>query len=344
MTAVSTATFFGLALCAGLSVAARDARAMCSKLECGSNSPYLAQYSFHELNFDGRANEEGLIVTGLTSPWLPFIELSPRVTRDRIVAVDAAGDVILAGAQLTGAYLTIVDSVAEPTKFRLTIEEVYGGFDLWVDPNGEQLESYKLSWRAEDSPPMDTRALCTLPPPQVIGDGQEFYPDPDGTLMFTGDRYDAARKEVSAVGYDDTAGWANIACPGGAVYKGFMTRHATASADWAHEATLKEKQALLKMYVSDVCGDGHAFTKQGTPLHWTNKADWGYVTWAEWGTEAWWGAEGALCLDTHRLGAFFAAEIAATCALPSCDAMFPDGATSWPTGAYLVSRLPSKPI
>lgn len=332
----------GAVLAAGL--LARAARAACGKLECGSNSPYLAQYNFHELNFDGLPNDEGLIVTGLESPLVWWTQLFPRVEADHLTAVDAAGTTWLHGAMLAGAKITVIDSAAEPRKYEMLIQAVYGGFDLWVDPDGEVLESYKLAWKEVGAPVQDLRPLCTLPPPQMIGDGQEWYPDPDGTILFTGDRYSAEKKVVYDVDPHSTAGWVNWACPGGALYKMFMTRHTTKSANAAHESDAFQRTAMLKMYVSDVCGDGRTFTKQGTPLHWTNEKDWGYVTWTEYDTEAYWGADGALCLNVHRLGSLYINDIQAACALPTCDALFPDAPGTWPEKAYVVSRLPVKPI
>ncbi|MBK7072821.1 MAG: hypothetical protein IPH44_11005 [Myxococcales bacterium] len=326
------------------SLFARDARAACSKIECGSNSPYLAQYDFHELNFKGLPNDEGLIVTGLESPLVWWTQLYPQVEADHLTAVDADGNVWLHGAMLGGATITVIDSAAEPRKFEMRIQAVYGGFDLWVDPAGEQLESYKLSWKEAGAPPQDFRPVCTLPPPQLLNDGQEWYPDPDGTILFTGDRYSAEQKTVYDIDPHSTAGWVNWACPGGALYKLYMTRHTTKSAGPLHETNEKQRTAMFKLYVSDVCGDGHAFTKQGTPLRWTNEKDWGFVTWNEYDTEAYWGPEGALCLNVHRLGAMFAKEIEEACHLPSCDAAFPGAPGHWPDNAYVVSRLPVKPI
>jgi hypothetical protein len=210
-----------------VAVTTRPAHAKCSLIECGTNSPYLSEYSFHELNFEGLPNDEGLMVTGLESPLVWWTQLYPRVEADRLTAVDGHGTIWLSGDMLAGSHLTIIDSAAEPRKFELKIQTVYTGFDLWVDPNGEVLESYKLSWKEAGAPPQDFRALCTLPPPQMIGDGQEWYPDPDGTLLFTGDRYAAETKRVYDTEPRSTRGWVNVACPGGAKYKMFMTRHAT---------------------------------------------------------------------------------------------------------------------
>jgi hypothetical protein len=327
-----------------VAVTTRPAHAKCSLIECGTNSPYLSQYSFHELNFDGLPNDEGLMVTGLESPLVWWTQLYPRVEADRLTAVDGHGTTWLHGDLLAGSYLTIIDSAAEPRKFELKIQTVYTGFDLWVDPNGEVLESYKLSWKEAGAPPQDLRPLCTLPPPQMIGDGQEWYPDPDGTLLFTGDRYSAEKKMVYDTDPHATQGWVNVACPGGAKYKMFMTRHATFSSDATHESDAKQRTAMLKMYVSDVCGDGQSFTKQGTPLHWTNEKDWGFVTWNEYDTEAYWGAEGALCLNIHRLGGAFMNDIEDACHLPTCESLFPAAPGHWPDNAYVVSRLPVKPL
>lgn len=337
----AVAVGLGVALLA-TTAATPSARAACSKLDCGSNSPYLSEFAFHELNFDGEPNHEGLVVAGLESPLVWWTQLYPHVEAYRLTAVDSHGQEWLHGAALVGSKIMIVTSEPEPRKFELSIDAVYTGFDLWVDPAGEYLESYKLGW-VKAGVAMDHRPLCTLPPPQLIGDGQEWYPDPDGTILYTGDRYDAASKTVIAHDLEKTAGWVNVVCPGGAGYKLFETRHTLVTSNLTHDASADEDQAMLKMYVSDVCGTGDSYTKQGTPLHWQNQPGWGYLSGNEPVTEAWWDRDGAICLNVHRLGATYQQELAERCPLPSCDELDIKAATRWPEKDWVVSRLPDKP-
>ena len=320
------------------------ARAACGKLECGTNSPHLAEFKFHELDVTGaNLNDAGMRVVALYKWGVPF---TPAIDRDRLVALDAHGDVVWSGADLIGTYLLLEakSSDAPLRQFRLQIDDVEDHLHLWVDDTGDDLEGYVLSWRELGGQMVTTRPLCNLPPPVVVEDGVEVYPNPNATIFYTGDRYDAATKTVIGSDYASTAGWFNLACAGGALYKLFMTRHTTVTSDLAHEAKADARQSMLKMYVSDVCGTGDSFTHQGVPLHWQNQDRWGYMTWAEYSTEAWWGPKGALCLDVHRLGDALRAEIDAQCKLPACDVAFPDAPKEWPKDAYLVSRLPAKPI
>lgn len=322
--------------------AAGPAHAKCSALDCGSNSPYLSEFSFHELDPSGAEyNDAGLRLVALVKWWVPY---QPAVFADKLLALAPNGDVVWKGDDLIGTYL-LVETKADPVRqFRIDIDAVEHDLTLWVDPDGEELEAYELSWAELTGPALPHRPLCSMPPPTVVADGAEYYPNPNAALIFTGDRYDAAAKTVIADSFESARGWINVVCAGGAGYKLFMTRHTTATSTPTFKSNADERQAMLKMYVSDLCGDGRTFTYQGTPLRWTNAADWGFVTWGEYATEAYWSAKGATCLDVHRLGTQMLADIQAACGLPACDAMYPGAPAVWPSDAYVVSRLPDKPI
>ena len=319
------------------------ARAACGKLECGTNSPHLAQYAFHELDASGQhRNDAGVQVLALYKWGVPF---TPAVRGDHLVALDAHGDVVWSGDDLIGTYLHLEVKTGEGLQqFRLQIDDVEHDLALWVDDADEDLEAYELSWRELNGQMVTTRPLCNLPPPVIVQDGLEYYPNPNATIFYTGDRYDAATKTLLANDPATDDDWFNLACAGGALYKLYMTRHTEVTSDATHGSKLELRQSMLKMYVSDVCGTGESFTHQGVPLHWQNEAGWGFMTWTEYATEAWWGPKGALCLDVHRLGTAMSAEIDAQCKLPACSDAFPDAPKSWPTAAYVVSRVPLDPI
>ena len=120
--------------------------------------------------------------------------------------------------------------------------------------------------------------------------------------MFTGDRYDRSNLTVTATTKDTSGNWFNIACAGNVLSKLFLNRHTDASQTPGAPTTLEQRQAMLKMYTSDLCNTGQAFTKQGTPLRWQNPSGTLHnAAPAYLNREALWTSTGALCLDTHRL-------------------------------------------
>lgn len=322
-----------------VALVAERADAKCTVLECGSNSPVIKTYRFHELHPGGAWNDADLRVVGFTAAdGTPY---QPWVFGAELVALDANWNVVLSGTQLQDA--TIVLESRDPVEqYRIHIEHVTDSIDFWVDPDAESgVLTYQLTYTG---PGIEGRQpVCPKPPdkktPGLEGEG---YINPLEAILYTGDRYSALDKTVTAIGFGATRGWFNIACAGSAIYKLHMTRFTTAGANALHVTTAGERQAMLKMWVSDVCGDGDSLTEQGTPLHWDNPFGWGYVTGDEYATEALWSADGALCLDTHRLGTLYQ-DVLDTCPLRRCKEEFPDYDVSWPAEATVISKVPYKP-
>ncbi|MCA9700567.1 MAG: hypothetical protein KC431_23780, partial [Myxococcales bacterium] len=77
---------------------------------------------------------------------------------------------------------------------------------------------------------------------------------------------------------------------------------------------------------ADYCGTGHSYTADGTPMDWENQGG-TVVPGGPGDLEAYWNANGALCLDQPRL--VDPAEV--DCSLPSCDDFSLDDGewTSW---------------
>ena len=128
-------------------------------------------------------------------------------------------------------------------------------------------------------------------------------------IFFEGDHFDADHKTISATAPKD--GWFNLACAGTVIAKMHLLRHTRAgSATSDHsprKTTIKQRTAMLKMMTADYCGDGKAWTADGTPLLYTNPRGWyphpriDVAGAAKDGTlEAIWGPEGALCLNAPR--------------------------------------------
>jgi hypothetical protein len=111
-------------------------------------------------------------------------------------------------------------------------------------------------------------------------------------------------------------GWINIACAGTALAKLFLVRHTEASQEV--RTTRAERQAMLKMFTADVCGDGTSFTVHGQPLFWADVKGITRFPDAPASIEAVWSAKGAVCLERPRRSEL-AGAIQARCGpLPRC--------------------------
>lgn len=305
---------------------------------CGENSPVMDVWEFHELNVNGLPNEAGVRVLGLYRKGDSY---RPVVTGAELTARsnNPAAYKDLTGFDLEGAYFEVsAPGAAYP--LRIHIKQVNLTTKYWVgDPDANY--TYELEYEYTD--PGSTHPvtnLCWNPPEESTQ-----FPNAIEALLFAGDRYDAVTKEVTTT--NDQDGWFNIGCAGSALAKMHLTRHTTAGATPKLDAGWDARQALLKMYVSDVCGTGHAFTEQGTPLHWENVDAWMTLTGDESSYEAVWSEKGAICLDQHRLEKKYpglTADIAATCQaagkpLPPCTGA-PGFPAAWPGGAQVLSANP----
>lgn len=254
----------------------------------GASAPKPASgRAFHELNVDGLPNQVGLSIL--------------RVERDRMSYVlDVSGSSVtarpkdsrlaaLAGRDLVGLKLHLRDSTGAESVIEFAGTGTTG---FWAGPAGA-VPTYALSYTSAAH--SDPQPLCTA--------------NSNDAIIFAGDRYDAEHKTVTATG-EASAGWFNIACSGTALAKLHLTRHTEASQ--IVKTTAIERQAMLKMFTADVCGDGTSFTVHGQPLLW---ADANHLTGFNQPAatlEAVWTERGAICLDTPRRPEL-AAAIAARC-------------------------------
>jgi hypothetical protein len=168
----------------------------------------------------------------------------------------------------------------------------------------------------------------------VCKDPPNYAKDPEGgqnwgnvteAILYTGDRYRTDTLEVTATDPASAGHWFNIGCFGNVMAKLVLNRHTHASQLAAAPTTWAQRQTMLKMYTSDVCGHGRAFTVQGTPIQWFAANGMSSPgTFPDY--EGLWNENGAVCLDTHRLKWTpndATAEIAIECELwdkdvPSC--------------------------
>ena len=165
-------------------------------------------------------------------------------------------------------------------------------------------------------------------------------------IVFTGDNYDPVTKQITLG--PATRGWMNLACRKSAPYKMHLIGHTTAA--WARLGIwtpIDKRRAMLNAWTMNACGTGAAFTTQGTPITLTESqfllpAASPYQV-APVTTEAIWGPDGAVCLDTPRVpsGTTLAqqtANIKAECQteLPSCSAML----VTWTNSGSVLTGTP----
>src|SRR6185503_12475033 len=147
--------------------------------------------AFHELNLDGLPNQVGLAIVRIARAGTPYV-LEIRGTS----VVARPGDSrlpVLSGRDLVGLQVHLRDSVGA----RSVIEVAgVGSTTYWAAPL-ESVPTYTLTY---------TSATHSNPQPLCTANGND-------AILFTGDRYDAERKTITATG-DATAGWFNIACAG----------------------------------------------------------------------------------------------------------------------------------
>lgn len=169
-----------------------------------------------------------------------------------------------------------------------------------------------------DGPPTVYRPLCANPPNvEEKGGGWQVTAE---AILFTGDRYDRTNLRVTASTPAEAGNWFNIGCSGNVLSKLVLSRHTDASQ--SVPTTRGQRQTMLKMYTSDVCDTGQAFTKQGTALRWDSTMGWHNAAPVYPNSEARWNEHGAVCLDTHRLDGSaddMTSQILASCgSLPPC--------------------------
>lgn len=321
----------------------------CPTWGCGENSPVMGPFgNWWDLHFGGQANNDRLVVEGF---FLGNQRLTPSLRGTQLVGsyrtLPLGTTVRLSGTHLTGAYFRIRAPSGEI--FQLIIKGVNplasSPVTYWVGPP-TQIETYELTWNHPGE--IESSPICTNPPERTSGEGPgRFWHRQTEAILFTGDRY----SEDKQVSLTDTSGWMNIACAGSVLAKLVLNRHTTAGSTSTYVTTADQRQAMLKMYVSDVCGTGNAWTTAGTKLRFqqnqTATSVWTNLDGHEYRFEAQWGPHGAVCFDSHRRGTEYLPHIALDCgaSMPAPCGNNPGDfvAPSTPpflAGAYIASAVP----
>ncbi len=323
----------------------------CPKLGCSSNSAYLGPTEFHELEETGTyANDEGFRITsftktvgGVTTTYRPDVTGTTLVGKRRN-PVSYAWYTALSGADLVGAMFLVertVDGIVT-ARYQITITAASTAQEYWQPPAG-LLNTYELQARMVYPSVGHSQPVCNNPPNRLDGEGNWWRKSYEAVL-FAGDRYNSDSLTVTA-GDPATAGnWFNIGCSGTVLAKLALNRHTYATQSSTAPTTVAQRQAMLKMYTSDVCNTGDALTVVGTPLRWVSTTGLMSPPFAVNSYEARWTASGALCLDTHRLNGTpddMDAQIAAAC--EAAGKAVPPPCAGAPTSYYLRTTSPALP-
>ncbi len=305
---------------------------------CGSNSPEIDHYGFHELNLEGVKNQQHFAIESRNGEAQIYKDGEPyllKVLDSRIYGFSAKGE--LSGQALVGAEIHVLRE--GQLEYNIRIESVR---EINYAVGTGTLDSYRLSWFDDKHPADAKRSVCKPPviltePSKLISGwfeavrrgvgGQELLGmNFEETLVFEGDRFDAASMTMAQ---EADPRWFNLGCAGHTLAKMHLTRNTIASGAEAYGAKHHERQATLKMLVADYCGDGTPFTVAGEQLRWMG----GEITYftRPQTLEARWGSDGAKCLHEPRLrntsstlapqlfGNDIDQAIASQCSIPRCE-------------------------
>ena len=266
----------------------------CPKLGCGSNSAFVGPTEFHELDETGvNANAEGLRIAGFKKGGLTYkLDVTGTTLTGKLNWM-GTWIVALSGSNLVGSKIYL--DGPGTAEYEINIVGVTSQ-PMWQAPF-TSIETYELTWNVPNTGYLAALpSVCVNPPNRKEGE-MALWANTKEAILFTGDRYNTDAKTVTST---SASPWFNIACAGTVMAKLALNRHTTATTSSAVTTTQAQRQAMLKMYSSDVCGNGTALTVTGTPIQWVTTT--GLTSPAPYNTmEARWNEHGAICLTTHRL-------------------------------------------
>ncbi|KIG12191.1 hypothetical protein DB30_01827 [Enhygromyxa salina] len=276
----------------------------CPRWRCGYNTSEVNGKSLQELHLGGLANADGVKLVGFFPPAGLLLNWTLTTEGDALVARGGLfGKGKLRGHALVGSILLLrVES-------NLLVPVVIAGYeevDSWATDGAPQA-AYALIY-PDLAQPLLQKSVCK---------GSLIDPLQASVVILAGERYDLETKTV----IPNQSNWITLACAGSAAAKMALLGygpHANFD-DSGAPASPAQRQATLKMITADYCGDGLAYTVDGTELIWENQSGTVVPTTTSdlSAPEAIWTDAGALCLDVPR--AADPSEVA--CALPSCDSL-----------------------
>jgi len=328
----------------------------CPDFGCGMNSPTIADgVVFDELNPNGEPDRHGIrIVSAMQAG--KAVKL--RVDRHWMSAVATDGsNIVFEHGALAG---TVVELEKNGVHYSLKIDAVQEqSLRFWAGDTTEFVPFYRILTRL----PGDQIFKAPVCRQDIATVEKVWAPVEHSAIAFTGDRYDPVQKTVSDAEQGTT--WFNLACAGTATAKIHLMRHTNAGswtpATWRigddvlspaspFHTEPPQRQAMLKMFVADYCGDGAPFTIDGQPLLYDDAKHWyvpplggpapsvaadGTLVPAGATVEALWTEHGALCLSHPRLVARGTIPCATGAApLPMCT---PEVLHNWDTAYHVIS-------
>ena len=277
---------------------------------CGAgNSATINSFRINELNLDG-ANDAGVTVIRLEDPYGRPYAVDIGSQDDLVARYTVGGNKAADGLALVNWTLVLAGPKGEPLRILISdIQEV----DTW-DTNDEVILTYKFVYQ-EVPGEGDWKDVCTA----------NYNIDPDTNItLIARERYDEATKTVA-----EAPDWFTLACRGEAAAKMKLLGYGpNGNFEQDTPATIDQRQATIKMLTADYCGTGHSFTEHGTPLIWNNGSTVDVPIDEGDELEAYWGPEGALCLDHPRHAE--RKEVTEMCNLPLCSTVNPNLA-DWTT-------------
>ncbi|HEY5934437.1 MAG TPA: ADYC domain-containing protein [Kofleriaceae bacterium] len=330
-----------LASCASEDFSTISSEANCPEEQCGSNSTVIDGVPFWEAKLN--TPRQGVTLLGFEN--LPAGAVALDVVRDRLVAVDAAGDPMSASIEHSKLRFGVNNQT-----YLVEIAKVNHKVHYIANDNNVPIETYRMVYHSLII--NDYKPLCET---EAVGEDAAAIRD---AIVFEGDRYDPVTRDV--MHGEVTKGWFNIACLDGSPAKTFRLRAAMAALPAAPKIDTGRFQAAFSMWSADYCGDGTPYTVPGEPLLVKDRADWISPSsgWT-WGAkteqpssyEAVWGPNGAVCLDTPRRqenypGKDLAAEVREYCHevrqiwLPRCTDKDGNLALDWKAAGYYLTANP----
>lgn len=294
----------------------------CPEWGCGMNSPTLADgVAFDELDASEKFPDRHGIK--IVSAKQAGHEVQLRVDRHFIVALATDGSgLVFEHRDLVG---TLIDLDRNGMRYQLKIDDVQEqSLTFWAGDTKEFVPFYRILVKL----PLDNEFKAPICMPDRPLE-KVWGPVEHSAIAFTGDRYDPQLKTV--IDADRGTPWFNLACAGTATAKMHLVRHTNAgawtAATWYAGADVldpgapfrtdwTQRQAMLKMYTADYCGNGLAFTVDGQPLLYDDENHWyappaGVLRLTEAGDgtlsppgaalEALWTPDGAACVSALRL-------------------------------------------
>ncbi|HSR95660.1 MAG TPA: ADYC domain-containing protein [Kofleriaceae bacterium] len=299
----------------------------CGEFACGQNGARMGGVPFYGLWLNGDENEQHV-------RYLHYAESVPAMNLGLYQTLDVEGGRLRVWSGGTWAYGStalrggILLLGIGRKSFYVKIAEVRSGTAsgddigeaFWSRVGSPDAETYQLQWAPIDGP-VDANGnprfedVC---PHDTLD--SDLWQNQIDAVIFEGDKYNLQTKQITASPTTGSKAWLNIACAGSTPAKLYLLRRTTASAVLPGylSAIDNDRQAMVRAYAAEYCGNGVNFTRSGHRLviqdhlpifdgqGWIPRAapvgfsdderDAGAVI-----VEAVWDANHAVCLETPRL-------------------------------------------